>query len=237
MERIGTFSIRQIKCWKNSNVHVFKPDPNPPHGRSDNFYKFAISAPILDDQKNFLGVIATSVITDASMGLVFLHEDNRKVALIAATDTDSPEVGLESGMDKYVVLYHPGYRKGVDPVAFPYINKIRMKPDPVNNPQFQLSDSKLQISPDDKYIDPVSSVAKEYGGRWIAGFAPVGNTGFIVVVQQRFADAVSLESSTLWYLALWSALASLVAVAILVMVLWRWAKIRRLESGMINANE
>ncbi len=197
-------------------------------GRSDNFYKFAISAPILDAKKNFLGVIATSVITDASMGLVFLHGDNRKVALIAPTDTDSPEVGPDSS--KYVVLYHPGYRKGVDPVEFPYIKKIGMKPAPVDNPQFQLSDSKLQISPDDNYLDPVASVAKEYAGRWIAGFAPVGNTGFVVVVQQRFEDAVSLEASTLWNLALWSALASLVAVAILVMVLWRWARSRKLAS-------
>jgi hypothetical protein len=203
-------------------------------GRSDNFYKFAISAPILDAQKNFLGVIATSVITDASMGLVFLHGDSRKVALIAPTDTDSPEVKPGS---KYVVLYHPGYRKGIDPVEFPYLNKLGMKPDVVNNPQFQLSDSKLQISPDDNYLDPVASVASEYAGRWIAGFAPVGNTGFVVVVQQRFEDAVSLEASTLWNLALWSALASLVAVAILVMVLWRWARKRRLESGIITANE
>lgn len=206
-------------------------------GRSDNFYKFAVSAPILDARKNFLGVIATSVITDASMGLVFLHEDNRKVALIAPTDTDSPEVGPESSMDKYVVLYHPGYRKGIDPVEFPYIKKIGMQPALVNNPQFQLSDPKLQISPEDNYLDPVASVAKEYAGRWIAGFAPVGNTGFVVIVQQRFADAVSLEASTLWNLALWSALASLVAVAILAMVLWRWARSRRFESGVINNSE
>ena len=203
-------------------------------GRSDNFYKFAISAPILDAKKNFLGVIATSVITDASMGLVILHGDNRKVALIAPTDTDSPKLRLDSNAEKYVVLYHPGYRKGIDPVEFPYINKIGLKRDLVNNPQFQLADSTAQIPPDDNYLDPVSSVAREYAGRWIAGFAPVGNTGFIVVVQQRFEDAVSLESSTLWNLALWSALASVVAVAILVMVLWRWARSRRLESGMIN---
>ncbi len=206
-------------------------------GRSDNFYKFAVSAPILDGQKNFLGVIATSVTTDASMGLVFLHEDNRKVALIAPTDIDNPDLAPESSGDKYVVLYHPGYRKGVDPVEFPYVNKIRMKTGSMDDRQLSLADSKLLISPDDNYIDPVSSVAKEYAGRWIAGFAPVGNTGFVVVVQQRFADAVSLESSTLWSLAVWSVLASLVAVAILAMVLWRWSRSRRLEAGLMTPNE
>jgi hypothetical protein len=196
-------------------------------GRSDNIYKFAISAPILDHQNNFLGTIATAVTTNASMGLVSPSDDKRKVALIAPTDINSPE---ERRVDKYVVLYHPGYRKGIDPVEFPYLKKIGRLPAPVNNPQFQLSDPKLQIPPDDNYIDPVAAVAKEYAGRWIAGFAPVGNTGFFVIVQQRFEDAVSLEAATLWNLALWSALASLVAVAILVMVLWRWARNRRLAS-------
>ncbi len=161
------------------------------------------------------------------MGLVFLHDDNRKVALIAPTDVNSPE---EHRIDKYVVLYHPGCRKGINPVEFPYIEKIGIQSALVNNQQSQLSYPKLQILPDDNYLDPVASVAKEYAGRWIAGFAPVGNTGFVVVVQQRFEDAVSLEASTLWNLALWSALASLVAVAILVMVLWRWARRRRLAS-------
>jgi hypothetical protein len=209
-------------------------------GRSDNFYKFAVSAPILDAQKNFLGVIATSVTTDASMGLVFLHGDSRKVALIAPTDIDHPDLAPESSGDNYVVLYHPGYRKGVDPVEFPYVNKIRMKTGSagsIDSRELPLADSKLLISPDDNYLDPVSSVAKEYAGRWIAGFAPVGNTGFVVVVQQRFADAVSVESSTLWNLALWSVLASIVAAVILLTILWRWARGRKLEAGLINQAE
>jgi hypothetical protein len=199
-------------------------------GRSDGTYKFALSAPILNRQNNFLGTIATSVTTDASMGPVFLHDDNRKVALIAPTDINSPE---ERRVDKYVVVYHPGYRRGVDPVEFPYADKFGMKSVPTDNQQSQLSDSKLLPFQDDDYIDPVSSVAKEFSGRWIAGFGPVGNTGFGVVVQQRFEDAVSLGSSTLWNLVLWSALASLVAVAILVMVLWRWTMSRTSKSGVI----
>ena len=80
------------------------------------------------------------------------------------------------------------------------------------------------IPPDDHYIDPVLA------GRWIAGFAAVPNTPFLFIVQQPYDEAVSLETSTLWTLALWSALASLVAVAILVMVLWRSARSRRGEA-------
>jgi eukaryotic-like serine/threonine-protein kinase len=197
-------------------------------GRSDEMYKFAVSSPIRNRQGNFLGTIATSVTTDASLGPVFLHDDARKVALIAPADINSPE---ERRIDKHVVLYHPGYRRGVDPVEFPYIDKIRTKLGSMDAQQSQLRDSTVRTFWDENYLDPVGSVVAEYRGRWIAGFAPVGNTGFVVIVQQRFEDAVSLESATFWNLALWSAMASLVAVAILLIPLWRWATSRRPALG------
>jgi serine/threonine-protein kinase len=198
-------------------------------GRSDNLYKFAISAPILDGKNNFLGVVATSVTTDASMGLVFLHDDNRKVALIAPEDINTPN---EIRGDKHVILYHPGYRRGSDAVEFPYFDKVKtIKAD--RSLDEQLSDSKRVAIRDDNYRDPVAKVVEDYAGRWIAGFAPVGNTGFIVVVQQRFEDAIGLESSTLWTLALWSALASLVAIVILALVLRRWANSRKQDASSI----
>ncbi len=181
------------------------------HGTSDALYKFAISAPIRDRQNNFLGMIATSVTTDAAMGPVITTYPNRKVAIIALTepsDLDSTEGGTESSPDKYAILFHPGYRRGVDPVEFPYINKIRTRP----------------ILPDDNYTDPVSSVAKDYEGRWIAGFAPAGDTHFVVIVQQRYAQALALDPSTFHNLIVWTAIVIFLAIAIIVFVLWRWPR-------------
>lgn len=76
-------------------------------------------------------------------------------------------------------------------------------------------------------VEIAAALAKDYQGRWIAGFAPVGNTGFVVVVQQRYDDAVSLESPTFWNLALWSAVVTCVALAIIVMLVWQWARTRK----------
>ncbi len=197
-------------------------------GYSDNVYKFAVSAPILDRDHRFLGTIATSVATDASLGTVFLHDDNRKVALVAPTDIQGP---AERRSDRHVIVYHPGYRKGIDPVEFPAVHRVRKNVVLANTSQQHLSDSRSVALHDDDYRDPVAAVVPEYAGRWIAGFAPVGNTGFFVVVQQRFDDAVSLEPTTLWSLALWSALASVVVVAILLMVLWQWLRARRKRAG------
>jgi eukaryotic-like serine/threonine-protein kinase len=188
-------------------------------GRSD---KFAVSAPIMDRRGSFLGTIATSVTTGASMGPVFLHDDKRKVAMVAPADINHPD---EPRANRHLILYHPSYRKGIDPVEFP-----STLPVPVIATAGQgapLTDPTLAVVHDDAYRDPVAAVTPEYRGRWIAGFAPVGSTGFLVVVQQRFEEAVSLEGSTLWSLALWSTLASLVTVAMLLTVLWRWARGRR----------
>jgi hypothetical protein len=191
-------------------------------GRSDDVYKFSVSAPIVDSQNNFLGTIATSV---ATMPII-ISDDSRKVALIAPADINSPD---ERRSDKHVIVYHPGYRKGIDPVEFPAIDRISMKPRTAGSQQPELVHQKPAVYHDVNYADPAASVAPEYGGRWIAGFVPVGNTGFVVAVQQRFDEAVSLESSTLWSLALGSAFASIVVIAILLMVLWQWARSRRLE--------
>ena len=35
------------------------------------------------------------------------------------------------------------------------------------------------------YVDPFAVRDSAFGGRWLAGFAPVGNTGFVVIIQQR----------------------------------------------------
>jgi serine/threonine-protein kinase len=201
--------------------------------QTDLLYKFSVGAPILDSAGKFLGVIAGSVTTDAAMGLVILHKpinDDREVALLAPRAFDGSEAGSGSNAGKYVVVFHPAYRRGVEAVEFPDNSKFRPQRDLFGERQLDLPDPSLAIPPDDDYRDPVAAVDKTYEGRWIAGFAPVGNTGFVVVVQQRFDDAVSLEASTFWRLALWSALASLVALAILGIVFWRWTRSQRLET-------
>src|SRR5207247_1029253 len=55
---------------------------------------------------------------------------------------------------------------------------------------------------DDYYEDPLAARSEEYAGRWLAGFAPVGATEFVVIVQQRYNDAVlpvnTLASTLAW---------------------------------------
>ena len=189
-------------------------------GRSDDLYKFAISVPIRKEEK-FLGVIATSVTADATMGLVDLDDPRREVTLIAPEDVDSPDVDRRTQVGKYVILFHPAYRQGVRAIEFPDTSPIVHRLDRVHDRELVPADQ--LILPDAAYVDPVGSVLKEYEGRWIAGFSPVGHTGFAIIVQQRF-ETLKLDPSVFWYLILWSGVVSCLAVAIVGIILWRWAR-------------
>lgn len=37
----------------------------------------------------------------------------------------------------------------------------------------------------DRYLDPVAAIDSEYGGEWLAAAAPVGQTGWLAIVQER----------------------------------------------------
>ena len=187
-------------------------------GRSDDFYKFAISVPIRKEEK-LLGVMATSITADATIGLVDLDDPRREVTLIAPRDVDSPDRGIQLG--RYVILFHPAYREGVDAIDFPDASPILRQLDRVHDRALDPADRLIQ--PDAAYVDPVGSILKDYEGRWIAGFAPVGHTGFAVIVQQRF-ETLKLDPSVFWYLILWSGVVSCLAVAIVGIILWQWAR-------------
>ncbi len=191
------------------------------HG-SDTHYKTAIAVPILDQKKQFLGVLASSLTTKPKLGLAALSDPSYQVALLAPRDTDDPGAAPPSQENSYVVLFHPAYREGAPAVEVGSTDRFRITPAPVCASQLDPTSNSLPNEPDSNYQDPVASRYESYRGRWIAGFAPIGNTGFGVEVQKRYDQSVSLDSSTYRDLAIFSALISLVAIAMFGIVLWRW---------------
>ena len=191
-------------------------------GRSDHLYKFSISGPVFHSSGRFLGVIATSVTADATMGLIDLDDPRRQVTLIAPKDVDRAGVDGGGKPVEHVVLFHPAYRRGVAAVGFPDPGEI--VPDLERVHARELDTPQLLLPPQDDYIDPVQSLLREYEGRWIAGFAPVGHTGFAVIVQQRFEEALELDPSVSRNLLVGSVLVSLLALTMVAGVLWRWAR-------------
>jgi len=190
-----------------NSVHISKVY----HSVLDGLYKFGVSAPVLSQGRKFLGVLDISVTTNAALGLVHFEDPYRKAALIAPRDPGGPETKRDDPDARHVILFHPAYHRGDRAVSFPEQSAIARQSDTIHSGE--LDDSALTFLPVDDYADSVGSYFPEYQGRWIAAFAPIGNTGFFVIVQQRFDDALKVDPFVSWNLAVGIALTICVLIA------------------------
>jgi serine/threonine protein kinase len=135
-------------------------------GQSDTRYKFGIARALLNDRSP-VGVLVASVTTSPALGLPTTTDSSSKTALIARVDLSSAE--------EYVLLMHPSYRRGDEPV-------------PIHGPLA------VGTGIDERYADPAAAIEPSLGGTWLAGFASVESTEFVVVSQRRYeaVNAVKL---------------------------------------------
>jgi hypothetical protein len=152
----------------------------------DRQVKFVICRPVQDGPET-LGAIAVAIGTHSTMGLSHIHDDHHRVVLVAPWDpyrrqNDPPMIWEKA--PAYVLFLHPGYQNpGENPVAidFPGLSEIGIRScgRDLSPPPFE------RALGTGAYTDPFAARDPHYAGRWLAGLAPVGNTGFLVIVQQR----------------------------------------------------
>lgn len=201
-----------------NSVHIGKVY----RSKTDSLSKLPISAPILDHNGKFLGVICIGVRNGDQLGLVIPQDQRQEVALIAPKDIDSQ---TETRREKTVILFHREYEPGEDPATTQSPIPQTTQPNHAN----ELNDSEQQPLPSrEDYVDPVGSVHDRFRGRWIAGFAPVGNTGIVVIVQQHYEEAMREDPSTR-YLRVWAFVVLLLCVIALPVWLWLW----RLQENLL----
>ncbi len=168
----------------------------------DHLYKFAISVPVRDENESerLLGVVVASITSDSTLGTLLPKAGQQKAVLIGVRDaTGPPGTVPDRPLPGNVILGHPTFGHGAP--AVPIDNDILLdvqhgRIDPEN-------------SHDDHYIDPV------YGGRWLAGFARVPDTEFVVIVQQPYDEAVRPFPILVRLLILWGGVALCPLVIIL----------------------
>ncbi len=88
---------------------------------ADELYKFGISAWVRHDGDN-VGVVVATITTSRKMGLPEIEESRFVTALLARRDSSivpgETRKVPESASD-FVILLHPGYERGIEPVWFP----------------------------------------------------------------------------------------------------------------------
>jgi serine/threonine-protein kinase len=182
---------------------------------SDGLFKFAMAAPVCAGQgrdARVLGVIATTMTTTATLGPVQLDDQRRKVVLIGREDPNPPQGAVSvTRSSSYVILRHPAYHRGAPALSVPG-QWLRAVDRSRHGNEFRLTDPERDTDPgqaiDLNYRDPLGDRDPAFAGRWLAGFAPVGNTGLVVLVQQRFDATVESDQSLTRSLSLWGAIAS-----------------------------
>jgi|SRR5579862_6883811 len=152
----------------------------------DKFVKFVICRRV-EDGSEMLGAVAVAIGTHSTMGLRHIHDDQHRVVVVAPWDpyrrSNDPEQ-LWAKTPTHVLFLHPGYRDlGEPPIAldFPGLAGVGIR---ICGQDLYPPPSERAMGTRD-YQDPFQERDPRYAGRWLAGLAPVGNTGFLVIVQQR----------------------------------------------------
>jgi serine/threonine-protein kinase len=192
------------------------------HSKHDRKDKLAISCPVV---KSDGWVLAATITTSDTLGLINLHDQQHKAVLIAPRDPSTSDPG-------HVVLIHPAFVAGAEDHAAVPFTFDGVVPEPDREPELRLVTEARQapLPPNDDYHDPVADHGHaEYGGRWLTGSARVGHTELVVQVQQHYDEAVAPHRSYFRRFLAWVGGALLVGLAgTLVLRLLRSQR-RRLE--------
>ena len=184
--------------------------------KADDMYKIGISRPVFaEDGKTVVGVFVATAATDPTFGSQTFSGASRTAALAARLEGDGSRAE-----PSYIVLLHEGLKHG----QFVAMDnpRVRAFPPHVTRDQLQLRPPDAPLVTDPYYLDPAAELPpaagfnpRGYAGRWLAAFAPVGNTPLVVIVETRFEDAVALDKQAASKLA-WVAGGALVIVLALI---------------------
>ena len=195
--------------------------------QNDGKDKLAISCPVVTGAPGGPWVLAATVTTGDTFGLINLHGQRHKAVLVAPRDPSTP--GKWPRQAGHVVLIHPAFAPGDAAIPFPP-GAAERGPEPDGEPELRLATAAgpAPLSPDADYRDPVADHGHpEYAGRWLTGSARVGHTELVVLVQQRYDDAVAPHRSYFRRFLAWLGVAVATGlVSFLALRLTRWHRVR-----------
>jgi predicted Ser/Thr protein kinase len=193
----------------------------------DDKYAFALSAPVYAADGRWLGVLMTLVASGSTLGSLRLNDasdSSRAATLVALTDRMRGQPTLPAA-DVYTVIVHEGLGRGMpvllEPQTARQLERAFAESLPPGREQFQLPTFGGMAL--DSYRDPVS----DEPGLWLAAFAPVGHTGFAVIVQTEEKAALAVNAQLARRIAWWS-LPFVLGIG-LVWLLFGWFRYRSWE--------
>jgi hypothetical protein len=188
------------------------------HSEDDDLYKFGIAAPIYDGAA-WVGVLMATIGTDFALKRKRLDPASEAGPMAVVVAPRDRSRDTTKGEGEYVVLLHEGLSHGAEIVIdSPRLRELRVTRTERN--QLRLPDP--EPITDDAHRDPVPG----FEGRWLAGFAPVGDTGFVVIVQTRYDVAVEPNARLSHRLALRTGVVLLAWITLCAAGVWLYLRRR-----------
>jgi hypothetical protein len=172
----------------------------------------------------WLGVLVVTVATDSRLGLLRLNDpsdSSRTVTLVGLTDRARGQAEMPA-RDVYAVLVHERLGRGMPATLEPQTARqlAQSLPEPSPHGHEQLLQPDFGGKVLEGYRDPVS----DEPGKWLAAFAPVGRTAFVVIVQARENAVLAVNTLLVRRIASWSL--PFVLGAALVWLFFGWFRYR-----------
>jgi hypothetical protein len=142
--------------------------------RADFRYKYALSAPIVDNNK-MIGVLAVSTTTQAQQS--HQNDGQRLLELVPLEPDPEQKQMVEKQM---VAVVHPDLKVGESGAPFKWGNLADLWPRVLGHELDAPQGGDATVVTIEGFHDPIDP-----SGRWLTVAAPIGNTGFVALVIAR----------------------------------------------------
>ena len=203
---------------------------------SDGHHKFAFSSPVYGERGELLGVVVAGIESNAYLGLLEPDATQSTIVLVAPRDH---ERGQSEPPSPYLILRHPAFKDNPGEAVGMSSEIVRQVVESGPYRDAAGVDRLWPASPGravlvDGYMDPVAQTHAKYAGRWSAGVAPVGDTGFVVIVQSHEEGVLGPELALTRRMVTWT-LVSAVPGVLFVLLAGAYNGWRRRRRGRSRA--
>jgi serine/threonine-protein kinase len=197
---------------KESKAYISRVFVSESHNR----VTFALSVPVFNERREWLGVLVATVASDSTLGPLPFNEpgvSHQAVTLVSLLDRNRNDEPTPT--EEYAVFIHyapgrPGEKKFLDGNLGKQIQQALSESPPPEPGQPPFFDGRTFRD----YRDPVSHEPE------LAAFAPVGDTSFVVIVQTREQEALAATTLLADHIASWWSLLAF-GTGLVWLIFWR----------------
>jgi serine/threonine-protein kinase len=167
--------------------------------REDDGERYAsLSAPVFGSDNRWLGAVCVTIKMQNLLEALRLRIDEPQLALIAGVREPEPGDPAQAREHGVMLLLDGERRDAPNSAPDPWLKQLtRLKEQGIGDDPFRVSE------PNHSLADNPSPMSV-FGKQWLAGFAPVGHTGYAVVVVTNYDSALARIKTALLRLVGWS---------------------------------